>query len=360
MEHGNFGYTDEMTGAGWGQGKMAKYPNAAPGSDENWLDRIARHWHQYDPGVVPNLLNTGAGSPTGILVYEGDLLPAIFRNQLIHCEPGSNVVRAYTLTNDGAGYKAGIVNIMKSKDSWFRPSDVCVAPDGSLFVADWFDPGVGGHQMGDNDPNTAGGRLYRVAPTGSTAVAPKLDLSSAAGATAALASPNLATRYLAWTKLHELGAQAEGELVKMWKGSNPAPARARPLAAEQAAGEGRRLHRRAAAKDADSDIRITALRAASEIKLDIIPLVKRPGEGPLAPGAARMRPAPAPFGLGRRRRPVVRAGARPRWQGPLVPRGPRHRRRQERGCLLQRLAGQGRGCLGHPGRQGHRLALALQ
>ena len=273
MEHGNFGYTDEMTGAGWGQGKMAKYPNAAPGSDENWLDRIARHWHQYDPGVVPNLLNTGAGSPTGILVYEGDLLPAIFRNQLIHCEPGSNVVRAYTLTNDGAGYKAGIVNIMKSKDSWFRPSDVCVAPDGSLIVADWFDPGVGGHQMGDNDPNTAGGRLYRVAPTGSTAVAPKLDLSSAAGATAALASPNLATRYLAWTKLHELGAQAEGELVKMWKGSNPRM-RARALWLLSKLPEKGAAYIAEAARDADSDIRITALRAASEIKLDIIPLVK--------------------------------------------------------------------------------------
>jgi putative membrane-bound dehydrogenase-like protein len=273
MEHGNFGYTDEVTGAGWGQGKMAKYPKAAPGSDENWADRIARHWHQYDPGVVPNLLNTGAGSPTGILVYEGDLLPPIFRNQLIHCEPGSNVVRAYILSPDGAGYKAEIVNIMKSKDSWFRPSDVCVAPDGSLFVADWFDPGVGGHQMGDNDPNTAGGRLYRVAPTGSTAVAPKLDLTSAAGAAAALASPNLATRYLAWTKLHELGGQAEGDLVKLWKSSNPR-LRARALWLLSKLPEKGAAYISAAAKDADSDIRITALRAASEIKLDIIPLVR--------------------------------------------------------------------------------------
>ncbi len=273
MEHGNFGYTDEMTGAGWNQGKMAKYPNAAPGSEENWLDRIARHWHQYDPGVVPNLLNTGAGSPTGILVYEGDLLPAIFRNQLIHCEPGSNVVRAYTISPDGAGYKAETVNIMKSKDSWFRPSDVCVAPDGALIVADWFDPGVGGHQMGDNDPNSAGGRLYRVAPTGSTAVAPKLDLSSAAGAAAALASPNLATRYLAWTKLHELGAQAEGELVKMWKGGN-ARLRARALWLLSKLPEKGAAYIKEAAKDADSDIRITALRAASQIKLDIIPLVR--------------------------------------------------------------------------------------
>jgi hypothetical protein len=140
-------------------------------------------------------------------------------------------------------------------------------------VADWFDPGVGGHQMGDNDPDTAGGRIYRVAPTGSTAVAPKLDFSSAAGAAAALASPNMAARYLAWTKLHELGAQAEGDLVKMWKGGNPR-LRARAFWLLSKLPEKGAAYIAAAAKDADSDIRITALRAASEIKLDIIPLVK--------------------------------------------------------------------------------------
>ena len=37
------------------------------------------------------------------------------------------------------------INILKGeKDQWFRPADVCVAPDGSLIVADWYDPGVGG------------------------------------------------------------------------------------------------------------------------------------------------------------------------------------------------------------------------
>ena len=39
--------------------------------------------------------------------------------------------------------------MVTSTDNWFRPSDICVAPDGSIFVADWYDPGVGGHGMGD-------------------------------------------------------------------------------------------------------------------------------------------------------------------------------------------------------------------
>ncbi|HMD80143.1 MAG TPA: PVC-type heme-binding CxxCH protein, partial [Anaerolineales bacterium] len=150
MEYGNFGFRDEMTGASWSS-RRTNMEKEIP----------LRHWHLNDPGVVPNILQTGAGSPSGITIYEGDMLPEVFRGQLIHAEPGNNVVRSYVVDNDGAGYKASIVNILESqKDQWFRPVDVAVAPDGSLFVADWYDPGVGGHQAGDVDR----GRIYRIAP----------------------------------------------------------------------------------------------------------------------------------------------------------------------------------------------------
>ena len=67
MEYGDFGYRDSKTGAGWKSVRTGMH-----------TQRAMRHWHQNDPGVVPNLLNTGAGSPTGIIVYEGDLLPRDF------------------------------------------------------------------------------------------------------------------------------------------------------------------------------------------------------------------------------------------------------------------------------------------
>ncbi len=187
MEFGNYGYKDEFTGAGW-QSPRTNMETEIP----------LRHWHLNDPGVVPNLLQTGAGSPTGICVYEGDLLPEVFRNQIIHCDAGPNVVRAYPVKKSGAGYTAESVNILTgARDNWFRPSDVCVAPDGSLFVADWYDPGVGGHRMGDADR----GRLFRVAPPKTPYKIPKVDVSTVEGAIAALRSPNEATRYLAWNAL---------------------------------------------------------------------------------------------------------------------------------------------------------------
>lgn len=80
---------------------------------------------------------------------------------MIHAEPGPNVVQAYPVAVDGAGYAAQISPVLiGTRDKWFRPADVCVAPDGSLFVADWYDPGVGGNGMGDLDR----GRVFRVAP----------------------------------------------------------------------------------------------------------------------------------------------------------------------------------------------------
>ena len=72
MEYGNYGYRDELTGAGWKSSRTGMHPEVP-----------MRHWHLNDPGVVPNLLQTGAGSPTGITVYEGSLLPKRFHGQVI-------------------------------------------------------------------------------------------------------------------------------------------------------------------------------------------------------------------------------------------------------------------------------------
>ena len=86
------------------------------------------------------------------MVYEGTLLPKVFQGQVIHCDAGPSVVRAYPVTKSGAGYDAEVVDILNgaSRDKWFRPSGVVAAPDGSLIVADWYDPGVGGHNMRDS------------------------------------------------------------------------------------------------------------------------------------------------------------------------------------------------------------------
>ncbi|MFO0878909.1 MAG: PVC-type heme-binding CxxCH protein [Gemmataceae bacterium] len=161
------------------------------------------HWHEEQPGVVHKILRTFFGSPTGMCVYEGKLLPAKYQGQLLHTDAGPRHVRAYHLKREGASYAVEREDIVQSTDNWFRPSDVCVAPDGSVFVSDWYDPGVGGHGMGDIKM----GRIYRLAPKGSAYTVPKVDLTSNNGILAALGSPALSVRYLAMAKLDAMKRQ---------------------------------------------------------------------------------------------------------------------------------------------------------
>ncbi len=158
------------------------------------------HWNEEQPGIVPKILRTYFGAPTGICFYEGTLLPKQYWGQPLHTDAGPREVRCYHLTADGAGYDVKREDMVTSTDNWFRPSDICVAPDGSAYIADWYDPGVGGHGIGD----FTRGRIYRLAPKGDKPNAPKVDLESKEGLTTALASPNLAVRYMAMEKLASL------------------------------------------------------------------------------------------------------------------------------------------------------------
>jgi putative membrane-bound dehydrogenase-like protein len=261
LDYGNYGYVDERTGAGW----------QAPRTNLE-TDVPQRHWHQNDPGVMPNLLLTGGGSPTGICVYEGGLLPERYRGSLVHCDAGPNVVRAYHVKPDRAGYAAASETVIDgTADRWFRPSDVCVAPDGSLIVADWYDPGVGGHAMGDTEK----GRLYRIAPAGSKWSVPATDCTTVAGAIAALASPNGCTRATALERLAREPDAAAAALEKAFAAATDPRLRARlAWAAGMLTGQAEEWIGRLAA-DGDERLRCAAVRMCRLTKGDVLGLVEK-------------------------------------------------------------------------------------
>lgn len=278
MEGGNFGYLGNLEGVNRGH---------SWGKDRKPHQSIQRaHWHQDDPGVVPNLMITGAGSPAGLAIYEGALLPEKYRGMPIHADAGPREVRCYRLRADGAGYRTeGIPQpkgarvtieelnaiskpdllLREEGDTWFRPVDVTVAPDGSIFVADWYDPGVGGHHMGD----WTRGRVYRLLPSNhdSRYVVPPVNVQTANGLAAALASPNLAVRALAILKIQELGTKAIPILHPLNRHTEPT-VRARALWMLGTFGSSGKKFLRAALRDPDPRFRMLAVRSLQQNNVD--------------------------------------------------------------------------------------------
>ncbi len=259
MENGNFGFTDEMTGESW-EINRTNLESTIP----------QQHWHQNDPGVVPNLLVTGAGSPAGILVYEGTLLPAKYQNQLIHSDAW-NVLRLYEKQNDGAGYKANSTTFIDgSRNQWFRPSDVCTAPNGSVMFADWYGPVVGGNNNGDLEM----GRIFCLKPSNYAYKKINFDFGTVSGAIEALQSPNISARTLAYNKLESMNSKAETALVNLYTKTTTPTTKARALWLLSKLPNGKK-HIATALTDLNSDIRTTAVRALRQIdKNDISLLIK--------------------------------------------------------------------------------------
>ena len=134
---------------------------------------------------------------------------------------GKNVVFGYLPKPDGAGFKLERIDFLTSNKekefagsdflggkangqlkTKFRPSDVCVGPDGAIYVADWFDARVGGHGTMDE---TLSGAIYRIAPKGFKSVVPKIDLNTTEGQIAALLSPAANLRYSGFVRLKAAG-----------------------------------------------------------------------------------------------------------------------------------------------------------
>jgi len=73
------------------------------------------------------------------------------------------------------------------------------SPRCALFVADWYDSGVGGHNMGDHEKGKNPRRILPACP--GSHENHRARFYHRRRAAAALASPNRATQYAAWQKL---------------------------------------------------------------------------------------------------------------------------------------------------------------
>ena len=117
-------------------------------------------------------------SACGITYYMGGLFPAPYdRDVTFTAEPVHNLVHADKVTYNGPTYTASRITegreFLASTDSWFRPVNFSVGPDGALYVVDYYRQIVEHPEWMDDDARTGDlhrgsdrGRIYRVIPNG--------------------------------------------------------------------------------------------------------------------------------------------------------------------------------------------------
>lgn len=227
-------------------------------------------------GMGPELMGHLHGSTgiAGVVYYAAEHFPAEYRGNLFIGNPVSGRVNLDRLEKKGGSYRAvEKPDFLSCADPWFRPVALALAPDGTLYIADFYNKIIGHYEVPLDHPqrDRFRGRIWRVVYKGTKDVpappprkpADLMELSDAALAEK-LADPNLTVRTLATHELVERGPRVEPVVRALLQPASDPHARAHALWVLERLGrlEEAELARRI--EDEEAIVRVHALKAAAE------------------------------------------------------------------------------------------------
>jgi putative membrane-bound dehydrogenase-like protein len=167
----------------------------------------------------------------GCAVYDGGTWPAEYNGDYFCTEPTINVIHHTRLTPEGSSFTAHKLpgreetEFVRSKDTWWRPIEVRVGPDGAMYVCDFYNQAVIHNDTrgpDHNDVNAAVrpdrdhyfGRIWRIDHKDAKKIAvPDLSKAGVGELAKALESPNRVVRMTASRLLVEAAQAAEKESI---------------------------------------------------------------------------------------------------------------------------------------------------
>lgn len=108
--------------------------NVSPAGAASRVYAISKSW-------TTSTLHAGQiTAACGVTIYRGDALPPEFQGNSFTCEPTGNLVHRDVLSPQGATFHSHYgrekIEFLASPDTWFRPVNMTIGPDGALYVVD--------------------------------------------------------------------------------------------------------------------------------------------------------------------------------------------------------------------------------
>ncbi len=101
--------------------------DVSPAGEQSKLYPISRAW------TTSNLHAGQFSAACGLIFYRGTALPEKFYNQSFTCDPTGNLVHF-----NNTPYNEAKREFLASDETWFRPVNTAMGPDGALYIVDMY------------------------------------------------------------------------------------------------------------------------------------------------------------------------------------------------------------------------------